>query len=78
MGQVKHDATFQTEGYRNWSQALQNGKGFDKHSKSDCHIKNMERWSNFGRTVPIDAQLALERKRQLEIGTKEWQQRQEI
>jgi hypothetical protein len=75
---VKYNTTFQTEGYKDWSSALRIGRGFDRHAKSEQHIKNMENWSKYERSTSIDVQLSLERKRQVEIGNQDRQQRREI
>ena len=40
------DSTFTTTGFRNWSKALQEKKGFKLHEKSDVHVEVVARYIN--------------------------------
>jgi len=78
FGTAIYDETFQKTGFRQWHRALETNRGFAKHAMSQQHEINMNSWQTFLSSEPIDAQLNAERRRILELGNKERQNRYEV
>lgn len=57
--------TFNSNGYSDWKGALDSGRGFNKHQNSAAHISNYESWLHFIGENPIDAQLSIQREKEI-------------
>ena len=73
-----YDETFQKAGFKQWHRSLEHNRGFAKHAMSQQYELNMASWQQFLQSEPIDAQINTERRRILELGSKERQSRYEV
>ncbi|XP_069461338.1 zinc finger MYM-type protein 1-like [Ambystoma mexicanum] len=55
-GELKH-LTFISEGFTNWKNALENGKGILQHEKSASHKDGYVRWEDFKRNIKDDTSI---------------------
>ncbi|CAM4275719.1 unnamed protein product [Leuciscus chuanchicus] len=70
-----HHDKFSAEGFRDWKTALETGKAFDRHNASQLHKDNFQKWQMYLINDPVDAQLSVQRANQIELKTKERQNR---
>ncbi|MGH0124322.1 UNVERIFIED_CONTAM: hypothetical protein FKN15_032636 [Acipenser sinensis] len=73
---AKYDKSFALDGFRDWKVALETGRGLAKHNSSQQHAENVQKWQLFLTSeMPIEQQLSAQWLQQLELRTKEWENR---
>lgn len=75
FGSSTHDPVFQTIGFRNWKVALMKKKGLLKHAESSEHETSMSKWEQNKLSKPIDTLIIEKRRKDLELGCKDRQER---
>ena len=78
FGSLKLDPAFQTYGFRNWKVALTTKKGLNKHAQISGHETSMVKWEQNKLSQPIDTLFSEKRRRDLELGCKDRQERHDV